>query len=103
MQPQAVGDDEESETDARRHPMSQKTLSLVEWKELQKWLFPPQPDPPFPVDPLPEWMIDVIDDPLILRKYAEDSVNLRMKTLEIELQRMKTIENLIAVLPLPLS
>ena len=88
--------------------MSQKTLSPAEWKELKKWIFPPQPDPPFPfdpqpspVDPPPEWIIDVIDDPVILRKYVEASVNLRVKTLELELQRIKTIEALIATVPLP--
>lgn len=89
--------------------MSQKTLSPAEWKELQRWIFPPQPDPPSPfdpqpspIDPPPEWMIDVIDDPVILRKYVEASVNLRVRTMELELQRIKTIENLIATLPQPI-
>ena len=79
--------------------MSQKLMTQAEREELWKWLqlpFPPHVDPP------PDWMIKSLDDPGAFLKYAQSSIALRTKTLELELEKMQVMRDLIATLPGPL-
>ncbi len=78
--------------------MSQRFVIPSEREELWKWIQRPPP----PWDPAPDWVVKVIDDPAILLKYAEDSIVLRTKTLELELEKLQAMKDLIASLPGPL-
>ncbi len=55
-----------------------------------------------PASHSPEWMIKGLDDPDAFLKYAQSSITLRTKTLELELEKMQVMKDLIAVLPGPL-
>lgn len=78
--------------------MSQKTITQAEREEIWKWIQRPIP----PYDPAPDWIIKVLDDPAVFTKYAETSVALRTKTLQLELEKLQVMKDLIAVLPGPL-
>ena len=79
--------------------MSQKLMTQAEREELWKWL--QRPIPPH-VDPPPEWMIKGLDDPADFLKYAQSSIALRTKTMELELEKLQVMKDLIATLPGPL-
>lgn len=78
--------------------MSQRTITQAEREEIWKWIQRPIP----PYDPAPDWIIKILDDPAVFKKYAETSVALRTKTLQLELEKLQTMKDLIAVLPGPL-
>lgn len=79
--------------------MSQELVTRAEREELWRWFKRPlAPE----VDPAPEWMIKVLDDPDVFLKYAHSSIALRTKTLELELARLQVMKDLIANLPGPL-
>ncbi len=78
--------------------MSQKLMTQAEREELWRWLQRPIP----PYDPAPDWMIKVLDDPAVFLKYADADIALRAKVLELELAKLQTMKDLIAVLPVPL-
>ena len=79
--------------------MSQKLMTQAEREELWKWLQRPIP---LNVDPPPDWMIKGLDDPDAFLKYAQSSIALRTKTMELELEKLQVMKDLIATLPGPL-
>ena len=79
--------------------MSQKLITQAEREELVKWF--QRPIPPH-VDPPPDWMIKSLDDPGAFLKFAQSSIELRTKTLQLELEKLQVMKDLIAVLPGPL-
>lgn len=71
--------------------MAQLTVPQIKRDELIEWL-KHHKDPIF--DPAPEWLIKNLEDPEVLRRYAEASIALRAKELQLELEKLQTFQKL---------
>ena len=78
--------------------MSPKVMTQSEREELWQWL----QQSPSPMAPAPGWVIKSLDDPAAFLKFADADISLRVKALQLELDKLQTMKDLISVLPLPL-
>lgn len=78
--------------------MSPKVMTQSEREELWQWL----QQSPAPMAPAPGWVVKSLDDPAAFVKFAEADLDLRVKALQFELEKLQTMKDLISVLPWPL-